>query len=262
VEWPSDTAGVARVFLARPEQRNAVSTRMLEDLVRALGDLAADPEVRSTILGGDGPDFCSGADLGELAAMRGAPEAATYGAALEDALAAIAAHPVPVIARVQGVALGAGCQLVVACDLAVAAEDARLGIPSSRLGIVIAYESIERLVLAVGPKRAAELLQTGREISGPEAARWGLVNRAVPGAELSGATEELGAAVAAGAPLSTRATKRGIAAAIDHLRLDRFSDGHRVADFDMMAAEAFGSDDLREGLEAARERRRPRFRGK
>jgi enoyl-CoA hydratase len=85
---------------------------------------------------------------------------------------AVAEHPLPVVAVVRGAALGAGCQLVTACDLAVAAADARIGIPSARLGILMTYESIERLVLAVGPRRATDLLFTGREVSGEEAAMW------------------------------------------------------------------------------------------
>ena len=89
-------------------------------------------------------------------------------------------QPQPVIAGVAGEALGAGCLLVLACDLAVAADDARLGIPATRLGVVVSFEMIERLVAAAGPKRASDLLESGHEISGETAAEWGLVNRAVP----------------------------------------------------------------------------------
>src|SRR3989442_8881949 len=143
----------------------------------------------------------------------------------------------------------------------MAEAEARLGIPSSRLGIVVNYENIERLVLAVGPKRAGEILYSGRGISGQEAASWGLINRAVPSSDLGPATEELAGQIAEAAPLSVRGSKRGIAAVLDGLRLDRFAEGHRVADFDMMAAEAFASDDLGEGIEAFGQRRKPRFKG-
>jgi enoyl-CoA hydratase/carnithine racemase len=256
-------AGVVRITLARPEQRNAVSAAMLDELSAALGEAAVDPGARVVVLSGEGRDFCAGADIGELAGSRAGAAAGSieYGRILEGALSAIQSHPLPVIAQVHGAALGAGCQLVVACDLAVAEEEARLGIPSARLGIVLNYENIERLVLAVGPKRAGEVLYSGRVISGQEAAAWGLVNRAVPASQLGPATGELASQIADGAPLSVRGSKQGIAAVLERLRLDRFAEGHRVADFDMMAAEAFASDDLGEGIEAFRQRRKPRFKG-
>lgn len=252
---------VALVTFDRPEQRNAMTSVMLEELTTVLGDLAVDPDVRAVVLAGAGPDFCAGADVVELAEAIAGPAAIEYGQAFDWAFSAIADHPVPVIARVHGAALGGGCQIAVACDLAVAAEDARLGIPSARLGIVIGFESIERLVLAVGPKRAGELLFTGRAVSGAEAAIWGLVNLSVPPGELDRVVGDVAASVAESAPLSVRGSKRGIAAVLENVRLDRFTEGHRVADFEMMAAEALASHDLREGIEAFAERRKPRFKG-
>jgi len=253
---------LARVVLERPEQRNAVSFAMLAELGAVLTQLATDEEARVVVLSGEGPDFCAGADFAELSEARASSSGLQYGGAFEEVLRAIATHPVPVIAQVQGAALGAGCQLTVACDLAVAAEDARLGIPSARLGIVINYENVERLVLAVGPKRAGEILFTGRVVSGTEAAQWGLINRAVPAEDLTARTEELALTVAEAAPLAVRGSKRGIAVVLEGLSLNRFSEGHRVADFEMMAAEAFASDDLAEGIRAFRERRKPRFEGR
>src|SRR6266542_6332538 len=237
---------VVRVTLSRVEQRNAVSTEMIEELIEALGGLAADRETRVVVLAGDGPDFCAGADFAELAVMRSGPGEFDYGRSFEELLQAIANHPVPVIARVHGAALGAGCQIAVACDLAVVAEDAKIGIPSARLGILINFENIQRLGLAVGPKRAGEILFTGSDITGSQAAEWGLVNLAV----------------AEAAPLSVQGSKRGIGVVLEHLAVDRFTEGHRVADFDMMAAQAFASEDLQEGIRAFRERRKPEFEGR
>jgi len=253
---------VAHVTLSRPAQRNAVSTDMIEELVEALGGLAADHETRVVVLAGDGPDFCAGADFAELEVMRNGPGEFDYGRTFEELLRAISTHPVPIIARVHGAALGAGCQIAIACDLAVVAEDAKLGIPSARLGILIDFENIQRLVLSVGPKRAGEILFTGRAISGAQAAAWGMANLAVPDAELDAAVGRLAATVAEAAPLSVQGSKRGIGVVLEHLAVDRFTEGHRVADFDMMAAQAFASEDLQEGIRAFRERRKPDFEGR
>jgi enoyl-CoA hydratase/carnithine racemase len=240
------------VILDRPQTRNAVTAGMLEELASALGRAAADPRARVVVLSGEGPDFCAGADLGELEAAAGGAQSLGYGRPLEEALDAVTHHPLPVVAVIQGAALGAGCQLAVAADLAVAAEDARLGIPSARLGVVTGFDILRRLVGAVGAKRAGELLLAGRTVTGEEAARWGLVNEAVPAERLPARGEELAGQVAAGAPLSVRTSKRGIGLAVD---------GPDPAEFEMMAAQVMGSADLKEGLRAFRERRAPRFEG-
>ena len=253
---------LACLWLDRPEQRNAVSREMLAQLEGALGRLATDPEVRVVVLGGRGPDFCAGADFADLTSVTADDAGVDFGRAFEDVLRAIGEHPSPVVARVHGSALGAGCQIVVACDLAVAAADARLGIPSSRLGIVVNYENIERLMLAVGPKRAAEVLCTGRIVSGAEASAWGLVNTSADAESLDERVDEMTRAIVDAAPLSVRGSKRGIRVALGNLSVDRFAEGHLVADFDMMAAQAFLSEDLQEGIRAFRERRKPRFTGR
>jgi enoyl-CoA hydratase len=253
---------IARVTLDRAEARNAVSTDMIEELIEALGGLAADRETRVVVLAGEGPDFCAGADFAELEVMRAGPGEFDYGRTFESLLQAIATHPVPVIARIHGAALGAGCQILIACDLALAADDAKIGIPSARLGILINFENIQRLVLAVGPKRAGEVLFTGKAVSGTQAADWGLANAAVPESELDAAVGALAKTIAEAAPLSVQGSKRGIGVVLEHLGVDRFTEGHRVADFDMMAAQAFASEDLQEGIRAFRERRKPDFEGR
>ena len=256
----SDGGVVWRIVLNRPEARNAVSGPMLDELGGALGEGAVDGRARVVVLSGEGPDFCAGAELGELEAAAGRPGGVDYGRGLEEVLRAISDHPLPVVAAIRGAALGAGCQIAVACDLAVAASDARLGIPSAGLGVVIGYENIERLVLSVGPKRAAELVVAGRTLSGQEASAWGLANESVPADDLDPRVAELAEGIAASAPLSVRASKRGVRSVLAGLSLDR-AEGFRVADFDMMAAQAFASEDLREGIRAFRERRGPEFRG-
>lgn len=253
---------VWRVTLARPDARNAVSSAMLAELRAALADAAADPGARMVVLLGEGEDFCAGADLGELEGAAEGNGAAVYGGDLDETLSSIGEHPLPVLAAAQGAALGAGCQLLVAADLAVVAADARVGIPSARLGVIPSYESIEGIVLFLGPKRAADLLERGRVLSGGEAAAWGLVNEATPPERLGERVDAIAGEVVAAAPLSVRGAKRGIRETVSRLSLDRAREGFRVADFDLMAAAALTSDDLKEGIRAFRERRPPEFRGR
>jgi len=248
----STPGAVWRITLDRPEARNAVTASMLGELTAELGRAAADPSARVVLLTGEGKDFCAGADLDELEAAAGTEGSVGYALPLEGALDAIVEHPLPVVAGIQGAALGAGCQIAVAADLVVAAEDARLGIPSARLGVVMGFENVRRLVDAVGPARAREMLLAARIVTGAQAAAWGLVNEAVPANGLASRSLELAGEAAGGAPLSVRASKRGIRLALR---------GAGPEEFDMMAAEAMASGDLREGIRAFRERRPPRFDG-
>ena len=251
---------IASVTLNRPEQRNAISIAMLEEITHAFDDLSADQDVRAVILAGEGEHFCAGADFSDLTIMT--PEGFDYGTSFEHAIEAMASCPVPVVARVQGAALGAGCQIVGGCDLAVASEGARLGIPAAKLGLVINFENVQRLVLSVGTKRAGEILYTGRELSGVEAASWGLVNDAVPEDRLDERVQEVCRTIAAGAPLTMKAFKRGIGIVVEKLSLARGRDPERIAAFDELASEAYESGDLQEGVRAFRERRPPEFKGR
>ena len=247
---------LARLTLDRPEARNALSIELCEGIIAALGSV--DAEARAVVIAGEGKVFCSGADF---AAVSG-PGAAAFLPAFERMLETVARFRLPTIARIQGAALGGGLQLATVCDFRVAAEDAKLGIPSSKLGIVINYENVQRLVLLAGSAVAKEVLMTGRTFSGAEALSAGLVHRSVPGQELDPATNELATSLASNAPLSVQGAKRAVQLVVDTMADARSTNDSAVAEIDGLVAKAYASEDLAEGLRAMSEKRPPRFTGR
>lgn len=247
---------VSRLLLNRPESRNALSIQLCDDIVDALELIPGDARV--VVIEGAGKVFCSGADF---AAVSG-PGATKFLPAFERMLEAVGRFRLPTIARIQGAALGGGLQLAIVCDFRISAEGAKLGIPSSKLGIVINYENVQRLVLMAGPAVAKEVLMTGRVYSGGESAAAGLVTRSVPGESLAQAVDELATTLAQNAPLAVQGVKRAIQAVSDTMADARTTDASKVDAIDRLVAEAYASDDLQEGLTAMSEKRPPNFQGK
>jgi enoyl-CoA hydratase/carnithine racemase len=245
------------VTLNRPDRRNALNTEMLVGIREALEGVGDD--ARCILIRGAGKHFCAGADFSDLSA--GAAEGARYGGGFEALLRAIEDHRLPVVCQVHGAALGAGCQMLAAADLSVAAADARIGIPSARIGILLDLEKIQRMIDIVGAARVREMLLTGREISGTEAAAWGLATKAVAPDELEAAAFQLAEQVAANAPLSVRGSKAAIREILGHGALARGSDPGVFAAHDEASLRALTSTDAQEGLAAMRERRPPGFTG-
>lgn len=177
---------VAIVTMRRPDRRNALSLEMMREIEITLRALGADTTVRAVVLAGDGPAFSAGHDLRELRAGDEAAYTEIFDACVQLMLA-IEAVPVPVIAEVAALATAAGCQLVAACDLAVASEGARFATPGVRIGLFCSTPMVA-LSRAVGRKRAMEMLLTGDPIDARTALDWGLVNRVVPAADLRAQT--------------------------------------------------------------------------
>jgi enoyl-CoA hydratase/carnithine racemase len=251
-------AGVATLTFDQPAKRNPMTVRMGEELAAALADLPSRDDVRVLVVAGAGESFCAGGDLALIEAnRRRAPEETRQiMRRYYDDYRALLRVPVPTIAAVQGYAVGGGLALALACDLRVAADDARLGVNFARLGLHPGMASTVTLPRAVGVARALELFYTGRMVSGREAEALGLVNRSVPRAELMAAAQELAATIARSAPLVVRMVKQavyqGLEPAVD-----------RAIEFEAFCqAITFGTEDLGEGLAAARDRREPRFRGR
>jgi enoyl-CoA hydratase/carnithine racemase len=187
---------VAVLTLNRPERRNALSLELMRELTGALRRIGEDREIRVVILAAAGTAFCSGHDLREMVG-RSIEEYRELFDACSELMAAIQGIPQAVIARVQGVATAAGCQLVAACDLAVASGEATFATPGVKIGLFCTTPGVA-VVRAIGRKRALEMLLTGRAISADRAAEWGLVNRVVPAVELESSTRELAQQIAEG----------------------------------------------------------------
>ena len=180
---------VARLTLNDPDHANVLSGQMMSALGDALAAAAADLEVRVIVLAAAGRIFCAGHDLGELTGGPGAPAPASLFDQCAALMIAIGTCRAPVIARVQGAAVAAGCQLVASCDLAFAAESAKFAVSGVNLGLFCSTPGVA-LGRAVGRKAAMELLLTGRMIDAARAAELGLINRAVPAAELDAAVDD------------------------------------------------------------------------
>lgn len=247
------TGSVVRLTLNRPEKRNALSHALLAELEAALARVAASAEARVVVLAAAGPVFCSGHDLGELPGRSEADYRELF-ALCSRVMLQLRRLPQPVIARVQGVATAAGCQLVAACDLAVAAEGAAFATPGVKIGLFCTTPMVP-LVRAVPPKPALEMLLTGKPISARRAYELGLVNRVVPADELDAAVEEYADAILAASPLTVRLGK---AAFYDQLALDEATAYGRATE--VMTDNATRCD-AQEGVRAFLEKRRPQWTG-
>jgi enoyl-CoA hydratase/carnithine racemase len=242
-----------RITLNRPEKRNALSLELMEELIRALESIGADPESRTIVLEGAGPVFSAGHDLSEMVGR----DLGFYQQLFDTCtvlMETIHRVPQPVIAKVHGVATAAGCQLVAACDLAVAAETARFATPGVKIGLFCSTPMVP-LSRAVGRKRALEMLLTGEMIDAARAQDWGLVNLVVPEGALEEAVAKLAEKVAGSSPLTVAIGKEAFYAQVE-------LDEHRAYDLtkSVMAMNSLAGD-AQEGICAFLEKRPPEWKG-
>lgn len=241
--------GWTRLTLNRPAAKNALNTALLRDLAAAFARLAADPGCRAILLHGAGGDFAAGADIGEIEHKSRAEGAADPRKAF---WAEIRRFPKPLIASVDGFALGGGLELALMADLLVLGEAARLGLPETNLGLIPGAGGGQRLLARVGPARAARLVLTGELLDAPTAFAWGLASHLAAREALPEA-EALAARLARRAPLALAAAKAALVEGAEAaLALDR-----ERASFEAL----LDSADKTEGIAAFREKRKPEFRG-
>lgn len=246
------------IVFNNPARHNATSFEMWQSLPLVLDAYAADPEVRVVILKGAGEKaFSAGADISQFKEKRTGSEAVReYNAASDRAGRALRECPKPTIAMIRGYCIGGGTAIAVGCDIRIAADDARFGVPAAKLGLGYRFEGIKRLASIVGPSFAAEIFFTGRQFSVQEALQMGLVNRVVPVAELESYTLDYANTIAANAPLTIAAVKRSL---IEYLKDPSRRDLELCQ---RMVDACYESEDYQEGQAAFMEKRKPQFKGR
>jgi enoyl-CoA hydratase/carnithine racemase len=247
-------ASIATVTLNVPERRNAIGAQMTNELLYVLEDAAADDEVRCTVLTGAGSAFCAGADLGQLSGAADALELPLKGG-YDDLLRTMTRTTKPIVARVNGHALGGGLGLVAASTLAIASSEAKFGAPEVKLGLFpfMIYAVLERLMPR---RRLTEMLVCGDKLSAEEAAQLGLVNRAVPATELDAAVRSVTQRIAAASPSAIRL---GLSAVHE---VDGLSFEEKLPTLARRLVECLATEDAREGLTAFLEKREPNWKAR
>jgi len=241
-----------------PARRNAVSVGMWEAMPKVLDDFGADPQIRLVVLAGVGDKaFVSGADISQFESLRSDPGAVQrYEELAEGAQTRLQLLDKPTVAMIRGFCLGAGVNIANVCDLRIAGDDARFGVPAAKMGLGYRASSMKNLVDVVGAASAREIMLTARQFTAAEALRMGLVHRVVPAVELEKFTAEYCQAIAANAPLTMRAAKRIIR------ELTRSPAQFDAAQCKSWVKECFDSADYAEGRKAFMEKRKPVFKGK
>ncbi|MFI5398159.1 MAG: enoyl-CoA hydratase/isomerase family protein [Candidatus Binatia bacterium] len=255
-------AGIVTLAFNRPETRNSMTPAMGEEVVRAVEEIRSDASVRVVVLTGTGKAFSSGGNLSMIAQDTGARADADAPSMLGSPrefyarFLAIRNLPVPTIAAINGHAVGAGLCVALACDIRIAAADAKLGMTFTKLGLHPGMGATYLLPRLIGTARACELLFSGRVIDAIEGERLGLINHVVPRDELDKAVRSLAQEIAAAAPVAVRLVKKSIYRGVQHTLED-------MLDYEALnQGLTFTTADAREGVTAMMEKREPRFEGK
>jgi enoyl-CoA hydratase/carnithine racemase len=254
-------AGVVRLTISNPAKRNALDHPILDAISATLTELGtADSRARCVIVTGAHEMFSAGYDIGEIPDEEFEERAeALVAHPFTEAIDALEAFPYPTLAALPGHTIGGGLELALSCDLRVAREGLKLGMPPAKLGLVYSHTGVRRFIDAIGAARTRELFLLGRYIDAQTALEWGLVNRVVPTEQLEAATLELASELAGNAPLSQTGNKRVIAALLD-------ARGGLAEDVEAELIElrraSFASADMREGMKAFAEKRPPRWSGR
>ena len=250
---------IATVTFNRPERRNAITFAMWNDLQRLLVDLKEDAAVRVIVFRGTGGEaFSAGADISEFATHRNnAAKATLYNAAFDAAMDQAEAVGKPTLCLIEGACVGGGCEFSTACDIRIASETARMGVPIARLGLPIAYREMRRMVRLIGHAKTMELLLTAAIIPAQEALAIGLVNHVRPVGDVEAFTYDMAVRIASLAPVVHRVHKEIVHTVLEHPALEGLTPAHQA-----LAVSPYETEDFQEGWRAFLEKRPPQFQGR
>jgi enoyl-CoA hydratase len=248
--------GIAVLTVNRPDSLNALNKQVITDLTEAVNSIDSDPSIRCVIVTGSGAKaFVAGADIKEIDQLESV-DAYKFASAGQFLFSKIETLRMPVIAAVNGFALGGGLELALACDFIIAADDAKFGLPECTLGIMPGYGGTVRLVRRIGPARAKEIAMTGGFYSSAEAFNLGVINKVVPQAELMTTVQKMAQTIASRAPKAITAIKESIHQGPDLSLAEAFKLEAKLF------SQLFGTSDQKEGTKAFIEKRKPVFTGK
>lgn len=251
---------VCTLVLNRPGKQNSLTPELIDRLLQTLETLSVEEDIRTVVIRGAGEKaFCAGYDIKSLPTRSGGDvkEALRSVSPVESLFQCILNYPFPIIAMINGVAFGAGCEMAICCDICIGAEDIRMGMPPAKLGLVYPWSGLQRFIQTIGLRSTRELFFSGRFYEGTRLKEFGLVDYLVPRKELERNTYGLAEEVAGNAPLALKGTKRIINILLQSSRMDH----ENQIEAESIIEAAFNSEDLKEGQSAFLEKRKPQFKG-
>ncbi len=250
---------VCTLTINRPQKRNSLSPTLLFRLADILNELNGDDDIRCVVITGAGDKaFSAGYDISEIPNTPEERERMQQTNPLQTGLRGVIDYKYPIIAMIDGFALGAGCELAVTCDIRLASEKSSLGMPPAKLGVLYSATGMQRFINLIGVGNTKEIFYTGKRVDAQRALQMGLINQLLPESELESVAYDMAAEIAGNAPLSVSNAKKGLELILNYQSMN--SEGQKL--YSTMVEQCFSSDDMKEGQKAFLEKRKPKFIGR